>query len=71
MVEACPELGTRTIVTGSPGQVYAQCAHWVELMRDMIIGYDKGRGLRGIAALAEFLERREQCTAIAGDLGLV
>ena len=35
----------------------------------MIAGYDKGKGIRGNAAFAEFLEGRAECRGVAEDLG--
>lgn len=71
VVQACPELKTRTVVShnADQGQVCKECAKWIEHMRNMIVGYDKRRGVCGNAAFKEFLEDRRACKAIAEDLG--
>jgi hypothetical protein len=71
VVQKCPELKTRTVVSHSAdqSQVCKECAKWIEHMRNMIVGYDKRRGVRGNAAFKEFLEERRECKAIAEDLG--
>jgi hypothetical protein len=71
VVQACPELKTRTVVShnADQGQVCKECAKWIEHLRNMIVGYDKRRGVRGNAAFREFLEDRRECKAIAKDLG--
>lgn len=50
-------------------QVCKECKKWIEHMRNMIMGYDKGRGIRGNAAFKELLEDRAECKAIAEGLG--
>ncbi|KAK7188028.1 hypothetical protein PSPO01_05722 [Paraphaeosphaeria sporulosa] len=71
VVQACPALRTRTVVSQSAdqGQVCSECKKWIEHMRNMILGYDKRRGIRGNAAFKEFLDDRRECRAIAEDLG--
>lgn len=59
---SCPSLTPRTLVSpsssASANLICTSCARWISLMRSMIVGYDKGRGLRGNAAFKEFLEGR-------------
>lgn len=72
VASACEDLKERAIVTDcSISQIWKECAKWVEHMRTMITGYDKGRGLRGNEAFREFLENRDSCWVIGEKLGTV
>ncbi|KAF2682202.1 hypothetical protein K458DRAFT_391232 [Lentithecium fluviatile CBS 122367] len=68
---SCPTLKSRTIVSphASLGQVCQTCVKWLEAMRSMLGGYDKGRGIKGTPAFKEFLESREECVGVAVELG--
>ncbi|PVI03185.1 hypothetical protein DM02DRAFT_612421 [Periconia macrospinosa] len=70
VASTCPDLTSRTLVSSSGGQVCKECKMWIELMRSMIEGYDKGRGVRGTPAFKEFLMENEAATNVKLDLGL-
>ncbi|CAI6227484.1 unnamed protein product [Periconia digitata] len=70
VASTCPGLTSRTIVSSSGGQVCKECKAWIELMRSMIEGYDKGRGVRGTPAFKEFLKEREEAKEVQMELGL-
>ncbi|KAF1964067.1 hypothetical protein BU23DRAFT_562258 [Bimuria novae-zelandiae CBS 107.79] len=71
VARACADLRVRTLVSSNAGQVCAECEKWIGAMRNMIAGYDKGRGVRGSVAFKEFLEGREECGRNAAELGFV
>lgn len=70
MASSCPELTSRTLVSSSAGQVCKECRVWIDAMRSMIEGYDKGRGVRGTPAFKEFLMEREEARQVEFELGL-
>lgn len=69
-MQKCPNLKLQTVVgNGDGNRVCKECKRWIENMRNMIIGYDKGRGVRGNIAFQEFLEMRQECREVAEMLG--
>ncbi|KAF2645913.1 hypothetical protein P280DRAFT_465651 [Massarina eburnea CBS 473.64] len=69
---ACPGLRIRTQVSKGPGgRVCKECAQWLEYMRSMLDGYDKGRGVRGTPAFNMFLEHTRESRAMMDMLGLL
>ncbi|KAF2729750.1 hypothetical protein EJ04DRAFT_555904 [Polyplosphaeria fusca] len=55
----CAVPKARGVVGGSGlGTVCQECRVWIERMRDMILGFDGGKGVRGTGAYEEFLRAR-------------
>lgn len=70
VASTCPDLASRTLVSSSAGQVCKECKMWIGLMRSMIEGFDKGRGVRGTPAFKEFLMERESVSGLKRELGI-